>query len=65
MRIVANWPDIHSRQTFMRADNVLGVGPISSHGVMQVKFTRNYTFTCGSDGRLLQRRYEISSQFCD
>jgi len=61
MKTVETWADVHTRQTFVRG-NVLGAGPISTHGVMQVKFTRNYLYSCGSDGKLLQRRYEIYSE---
>eukprot|EP01122_Echinamoeba_exundans_P017752 TRINITY_DN970_c0_g2_i1.p1 TRINITY_DN970_c0_g2~~TRINITY_DN970_c0_g2_i1.p1 ORF type:complete len:2340 (+),score=198.18 TRINITY_DN970_c0_g2_i1:69-7088(+) len=61
LTVVDTWAEAHSRQTFVRNAAVLGAGPISTHGVMQVKFSRNHCYTCGSDGRLVQRRFEADS----
>lgn len=60
LSVTETWEDTHSRQTFVRNAAVLGAGPISTHGVMQVKFSKNHCYTCGSDGRLVQRRFESS-----
>jgi hypothetical protein len=57
LTVLDTWEAVHSRQTFVRSGGVLGPA-ISTHGVMQVHLSRNHVYSCGSDGRLLQWRYE-------
>lgn len=51
-----SWEDIHEKHTFVRKPGVFQA-PVSTYGVMQVMLTKNYLYTCGSDGRLLRFTY--------
>ncbi|KAF2073581.1 hypothetical protein CYY_005098 [Polysphondylium violaceum] len=48
--------DTHKKQTFVRPTGVFK-SPVSTYGVMQVRLENNNIFSCGSDGRLLKRKY--------
>jgi len=48
--------DTHRKQTFVRPTGVFK-SPVSTYGVMQVRLENNNIFSCGSDGRLLKRKY--------
>lgn len=58
-----SWDDVHVKQRFVRAP---GINPgvftdaISTFGVMQVRVSKDYIYSCGSDGRLLRMPFQYS-----
>jgi hypothetical protein len=53
------WADAHMRHTIVRPSSGIFSGPVSTFGVLNVRFTSmSELYSCGADGRL--RKYEIT-----
>jgi hypothetical protein len=53
------WTDAHVRHTIVRPTGGIFTAPVSTFGVMNVRFTSmGELYSCGADGRL--RKYELS-----
>eukprot|EP01132_Coremiostelium_polycephalum_P008618 gene8618-10608_t len=53
---LSTFEEMHKKQTFVRPTGVFK-SPVSTYGVMQVSLENNHIFSCGSDGRILKRKY--------